>query len=226
MICRRFTVRQVIGQHMLKNLQRRSICLDIHAYTAKRENDIEVQRANKGASARRARYHSSLMDAHDLREGQDFDELPDTCVIFITEHDVLGEGKPLYTIKRCIIGSGQPFNDGTTIIYVNSTIQDDTPLGRLMHDFHCTEPDDMYYPELAAQARYFKKTDEGVKTMCKAMEEMRQEAAKRAEAQAYDKTALAMLQENLPIEQIARITKLSVKHIREMAQTHNIPVTE
>ena len=67
MICRRFTVRQVIGQHMLKNLQRRSICLDIHAYTAKRENDIEVQRANKGASARRARYHSSLMDTHNLR---------------------------------------------------------------------------------------------------------------------------------------------------------------
>ncbi len=83
-------MRQVIGQHMLKNLQRRSICLDIHAYTAKRENDIEVQRANKGASARRARYHSSLMDTHNLREGQDFDKLPDTCVIFITEHATKG----------------------------------------------------------------------------------------------------------------------------------------
>ncbi|MBQ1875743.1 MAG: hypothetical protein II145_03440 [Selenomonas sp.] len=186
------------------------------------EYDIEVQRANKGASARRARYHSSLMDAHDLREGQDFDELPDTCVIFITENDVLDEGKPIYKIERRIIGSNRPFNDGATIIYVNSTIQDNTPLGRLMHDFHCTEPDDMFYPELAAQARYFKKTDEGVKTMCKAMEDMRNETEKRTKT----KIIIEMLKENLPASQIARITKLSMDYIREVAQTHNIPVTE
>lgn len=166
------------------------------------------------------------MDAHDLREGQDFDGLPDTCVIFITEHDVLGEGKPLYTIKRCIIGSDQPFDDGTAIIYVNSTIQDDTPLGRLMHDFHCKNPDDMYYADLAAQARYFKQTDEGVKTMCKAMEDMRNETAKKAQKETKTEIALEMLNENFSIAQIARITKLSIEYIRETAQTHNIPITE
>ncbi len=165
------------------------------------------------------------MDAHDLREGQDFDGLPDTCVIFITEHDVLGEGKPLYTIKRCIIGSDQPFDDGTAIIYVNSTIQDDTPLGRLMHDFHCKNPDDMYYADLAAQARYFKQTDEGVKTMCKAMEDMRNETAKKAKKETKTEIALEMLNENFSIAQISRITKLSIGYIRETAQTHNIPIT-
>lgn len=220
------TVQRVIGQHMLKNLQQRSACLDIHAYTIEREYDIEVQRADKGASARRARYHSSLMDAHDLREGQDFDALPDTCVIFITENDVLGGRKPLYKIERRIIGNNQPFDDGTTIIYVNSTIQDNTPLGKLMHDFHCKEPDEMYHPELAARARYFKKTEEGVKTMCKAMEDMRKETAKRAETQAYAKTALAMLHDNMPIKKIAQYTKLSINYIRKLAQMHNLPVTE
>ena len=186
------------------------------------EYDIEVQRANKGASARRARYHSSLMDAHDLREGQDFDELPDTCVIFITENDVLGGGKPLYTIKRCIIDSNQPFDDDATIIYVNSTIQDDTPLGRLMHDFHCTNPDDMYYAGLAAQTRYYKQNDAGVKTMCKVIEDMRNEAAKRAKTE----DAIEMLHDSIPVKKIAQYTKLSIDYIHEIAQMNNIPVTE
>lgn len=45
-----------------------------------------------------------------------------------------------------------------------------------MHDFRCTEPDDMYYPALAKQTRYFKYDQEGVAVMCKAIEDMRNEA--------------------------------------------------
>lgn len=50
-----------------------------------------------------------------------------------------------------------------------------------MHDFSCTEPDDMNYEELAKKARYFKKDEKGVATMCKIMEDMRNEAAQNAE---------------------------------------------
>ena len=32
----------------------------------------------------------------------------------------------------------------TYIIYVNSSRQDDTELGRLMKDFHCSEMDEIY----------------------------------------------------------------------------------
>ena len=42
------------------------------------------------------------------------------------------------------------------IIMNNDNIQDDTPLGRLMHDFCCKNPDDMHYKELAEKTRYFK----------------------------------------------------------------------
>lgn len=215
-------VHHVVGQYELKNLQRRSIRLDIHAYVGAREYDIEVQRADKGASAKRARYHSSLMDANALRAGQDFDKLTDSCVIFITEHDPFGEGEPIYKVERCITPSNRPFNDGTTILYVNSTIQDDTPLGRLMHDFYCTNPDDMYYQNLATRARYFKQDDEGVKNMCKVIEDMRNETAKRVKTE----DAMEMLKEKLPITQVARITKLSIDYIRQMAETRNIPIAE
>lgn len=34
-----------------------------------------------------------------------------------------------------------------------------------MHDFHCKNPDDMHYKNLAAKARYFKYEEEGMEKM-------------------------------------------------------------
>ena len=54
-----------------------------------------------------------------------------------------------------------------------------TELGKLMHDFFCTDPDDMHYRELANKVRYFKEDEKGVAAMCKVMEDMRNEADER-----------------------------------------------
>ena len=73
------------------------------------------------------------------------------------------------------------FNDQSHIIYVNSQIKDETALGKLMHDFTCTNAKDMYYEVLADRVHYFKEDEKGVAIMCKAMEDMRNEAAREAE---------------------------------------------
>ena len=145
---------EAIVQDTLKNLQGRSVRLDIHAWADGQEFDIEIQRGGRGAAKRRARYNASLLDANALHAGEDYNELPESYVIFITETDVLGEGLPIYIVRRTIEGSGKVFDDGSHIIYVNSAMADeDTPLGRLMHDFHCTRPEDMYYDVLAERQR-------------------------------------------------------------------------
>ena len=54
-----------------------------------------------------------------------------------------------------------------------------TELGKLMHDFFCTDPDDMHYKALADKVRYFKEDEKGVAAMCKVMEDMRNETVKR-----------------------------------------------
>ena len=48
-----------------------------------------------------------------------------------------------------------------------------------MHDFLCSDPDDMFTPILATKARYLKTDPEGVDIMCKVMEDMRNEAIQR-----------------------------------------------
>ena len=45
-------------------------------------------------------------------------------------------------------------------------------LGRLMHDFFCSDPNDMYSDVLAERVRFFKEDEKGVAAMCKVMEEI------------------------------------------------------
>ena len=116
------------------------------------------------------------MDANALPEGADYKKLPESYVIFITETDVLGKGKPLYEIERVIKGDGDSFNDGAHIVYVNSAIADtETPLGRLMHDFRCARPEEMYYDVLAERTGRFKTSEEGVIGMKSAWEQFKEE---------------------------------------------------
>lgn len=132
------TVKEVHGQYSIKNLQGRSIRLDILAVDQKnRAYNIEVQRSDRGASEKRARYNSSLLDANLTDAGDDYDALNETYVIFITENDVLKAGLPIYHVERTVQETGTVFNDQAHIVYVNSQIKDETALGKLMHDFFC-----------------------------------------------------------------------------------------
>lgn len=137
-------------QVFVENLLNRSVRLDVLATNSVGHKfNIEIQRADKGAGRKRARYNSSMMDANLLEKGENFEVLPETFVVFITENDVIGKGQPLYRIERCFLETGESFDDGSHILYVNGAYRDESPIGRLMHDFSCTNPSDMYYGVLA-----------------------------------------------------------------------------
>ena len=209
------TVREVHGQYGIKNLQGRSVRLDILAVDEQnRAYNIEVQRSDRGASEKRARYNSSLLDANLTESGKDYDALNETYVIFITENDVLKAGLPIYHIHRTIDETGAIFNDQSHIIYVNSQIKDKTALGKLMHDFFCTNAQDMFYPVLANRVQYFKQDAKGVATMCRAMEEMRNESVRERNIE-IAKTMLAS--KKLSYEDIALFSGLTVDEVKELA---------
>lgn len=151
----------------------RTIKLDIYAKDADEKiYDIEVQRADVGADAHRARFHSSMLDGRMLKKGQQFKEMHDSYVIFITERDYMGQGLPIYHIERTLQETGTLFEDGSHIIYVNGSYKnDDNPVGRLMHDFRCTSAIDMFYEVLKKPVKHFKETEGGRSQVCKAMED-------------------------------------------------------
>ena len=97
-------------QVFVENLLNRSVRLDVLATDSTgRKINVEFQRSDKGAGRKRARYNSSMMDANLLRKGEKFNELPETYVVFITEHDVIGKGRPLYHIGRYIFDTNEGF---------------------------------------------------------------------------------------------------------------------
>lgn len=208
------TVKEAHGQHDIKNLQGRSVRLDILAVDEQnRAYNIEVQRSDRGAGAKRARYNSSLLDANLTEPGDAYDALNETYVIFITENDVLKDGLPIYHINRVIEESGKPFNDEAHIIFVNSQIKDETALGKLMHDFSCTDPQDMKYPVLAERVRYFKEDTKGVTNMCRALEDMRSETIHEKAVRVAKKM---LASGKMSYEEISEMVELPVEEIKAL----------
>lgn len=203
-----------------ENLQGRSAILDCVARDdANKQYNVEIQQDTEGATPKRARYHSGLLDMNTLNPGQDFEELPDSYVIFITKDDVPGNGLPIYHADRVIEETGGMFGDGSHIIYVNSSIQDeDTDLGRLMHDLHCKNAEDMYSEVLARRVSELKETEKEENIgMCDALEKLIQEFKQKGELQGEARgiakgemkkakeTAKALSQKGMPAEEIAQV---------------------
>ena len=71
-------VNEVCGQLALKNLQGRSARLDVFATDSTgKVYDIEVQRSDRGAVAKRARYNAALIDANITEPGDEYQALND-----------------------------------------------------------------------------------------------------------------------------------------------------
>ena len=211
-------VLDVRTQVFVENLLNRSVRFDILATDSTGAKiNVEIQRADKGAGRKRARYNSSMMDATLLKKGDDFDNLPETWVVFITENDVIGKGLPLYPVERCFLGTGERFEDGSHILYVNGAYRGDTPIGKLMHDFSCTNAADMYYTTLADRVRFFKESKEGILIMCKVMEDMRKESLQEGLKEGAINTAKRMLADGiLTLEKIAEYAGLPLDEVKKL----------
>lgn len=194
----------------------RSICLDAYGTdTAGKKYDMEIQREDKGADPHRARYHSSVMDVENLDAGQEFSQLPDTYTIFIIEKDFYHMGKPVYSIERINLDTGKLFDDGEHILYVNGAYRGASDIGKLMHDFNCTDASDMNFELMADRTRYLKENPKGVSEMCKVMEDMRKES--------LIEVAKKLLSDGtLTLEKIAECVGLSLDEVKRLQTGQSI----
>ena len=212
-------VSEVHTQREIKNLSGHSVRLDINALDADDEPiDVEIQRSNKGAGVKRARYNSSMMDANTLVKGGDYDRLPESYVIVITENDVMGANLPVYHADRIVLETGKPLNDGTHIIYVNGAYRDESPIGKLMHDFSCKDPSDMYYRRLAERVRYYKEDTKGVEAMSRIVEDI---VEKEKIAMIFKMKRMGKLSD----EDIAEITGFTVEEIEAFTKQQTTAVS-
>ena len=213
-------------QYSMTNLHGRAVRLDVLAKDKTGAYlNIEVQRNDRDAVPKRARFNSSLLDANVVEKGTEFKDLPETFVIFITENDVLGKGLPLYTVDRIVRETNEIFDDKSHIIYVNSQITNDSALGRLMSDFRCKNPEEMHYDMLSDIAK-FAKEREDEKGMCQIIDDIVQreckEVEKKAEKKSSVNTALRMIDEGIfTVELISKMTTLPIEEVEELIKKHS-----
>lgn len=225
--CTEYILQVILSDHQLKlidqviqkdykNLQGRSAVLDCVVRDSEgRQLNVEIQQENEGASPKRARYHSGLLDMNTLNPGQDFEELPESYVIFITRNDVLGYGLPIYHINRKIEEVSEDFKDGAHIIYVNTRNQEDTELGHLMHDLWCKDAGDMHSKILADRVWELKETEKGVEVMCRELKELYSEGIQNGELKKAKETAISMVTDGMKIDKIAKYLKVSTETVQE-----------
>jgi len=220
------TVTHIQTQREVANIYGRGIRFDVFATDANGvEYNVEVQRSEEGAVGERARYNSCLLDSITIKKGFKWGEnhLPQARVIFITENDVLKGGKPIYHIQRKIAElDNQLFEDRAEVIYVNGSYQDDSALGKLMHDMFCENPDDMYYAELAERSRYFKTNEHGVSKMCEAVEKLMAESR----LDENKKTIMRLFKKGKTIADMMDATDWTAEQIRQFLHSQNLQVAQ
>jgi hypothetical protein len=155
-----------------------------------------------------------MMDSRMLKAGQEFSELQDSYMVFITQTDIFGHGLPIYTINRHFEEIDDLFDDGSHIVYVNGSYKGDDAIGKLMHDFGCKESKDICYPELAKGVKHFKE-EGGRKIMCEAVEKY----AKNAVVDDRSETVKRMLTKGKSSEEIADLCGFDLKFVQQVEES-------
>ena len=222
----KLTVVRMSTQFKIASLHGHSTILDVRAVDAAgRVYDIEIQRAESGAGARRARYYSAMLDASALKAGEDYEALPETYVIFITEEDVFGRDRPIYDFSRCDQDCDLKLNDGAHILYVNGAKRSKgTRLGTMLYDFFCSDPDKMLNRAFAQRARELKQNTEGRLAMCRILERVMErgraegEAKGRAEGEKRLRGTVEklILAGKMTLSEIAEASGLALREVRKL----------
>ena len=196
----------------------RNIRLDIFAKDANGEYfDCEVQQSSPGASPKRARYNSARLDVSMLQEGQPFNAIQDSYMIFITKEDYYKEGKPVYFIDRMRDGK-EFFYDGNHILYVNGSYRADDDIGKLMQDMNNATLEGWNYKELEDGVRRFKTYEGGKDNMSELVEEYaRERAEERAKEVRKEYTEMfitKLLRKGKDANEVADLLDLDIQQVK------------
>ena len=165
------TVEKVIAEYTLPNLSGRGVRLDSFCETGDGHRiNVEVQKADDDDHIRRCRYNAAGMTWKEAEKGTRFKDLPDVCVVYITEHDFLHGGRTVYHVDKILLENGSIIDDGSSVIYVNTAVNDGSAISDLMRCFMQKTVNDPRFPRLSEKVHQYKNTEKGAAEMCEELE--------------------------------------------------------
>ena len=214
-------IKELFVEDSIKNLSGKDIRYDVVAVTQQMIIALEVQKDKYKASPQRTRLYDSLLTSKSMKPGIPYKKQSQTAVIFIMEEDYYGLKKAVYHIQRFVEETGQSFQDGAMIMYVNGRYRGNDAIGRLMHDFNQKDYRKMHNKVLREKVRKLKETKEGKEKMCKLFEEIENRGRKEGK-----KEGKALGKKEATLYSIKQMMKEFAIDIEKAMNVLNIPENE
>ena len=92
-----------VEKSLLPDIEAKSVRLDVFAKDTGHIFDVEMQAFPKSVLGKRLRYYQAAMDVTSTPAGTRYEDLPESYIIFLCNHDPFGRGIPSYTFDmRCL----------------------------------------------------------------------------------------------------------------------------
>ena len=192
-------VTQVMPQKSIRNLYGHSSVLDVWAEDKSgKQYNLEIQIAEDEDHLRRSRYIQSQIDSRIFAKGQEYANIPELYVIFITEKDFLGIHTGITEVIRVIKKTGCQVDNGVHEIYANLEYPaEEEDVRRLLEFIRDTNNDRICtdgFQNLSDRVKFLKQESGGVQKMCKYSEweraEGRAEGREEGRAEGRDRINL------------------------------------
>lgn len=161
----------------------------------------------------RGRYYLSKMDNDFLKQGEDYEKLSETYVIFVCRGDAVKTGNPLDDFVRRN-AKGKELNDGHHLLFINADYDGQWSLKDLMADFKSPNPKQMRYNVLKERASYLKEKEEGLMYLTPEMEKFKANVIEEK----LRKIICNALKKGRSPEAISDITDVPIDEIQKIEQ--------
>ena len=194
--------------------------------------EIEVQRVEEPAPARRVRFYTSVMDSELLRKGVSYDKLPEVYLFYLSQKDIWQKGQTVYKLEQSLRFGDElmPYENGLHTIYVNAAIDDGSDIAKLMQYLKTAKAGDTSQGALSDYVNYLKSPKGGREVMGEFEKYFREEGIKEGlkkgieegEAKKSRETAIEMLKDGEPLTKIMKYSKLAKEDILLLAKENGI----
>lgn len=217
----KLTVEEVVPQKSIKNLQGRSVRLDAYCILGSGEHvNVEVQKENVDNHPKRIRYNAACVTANITDPGENFENIPEVYIVYISQFDMFKKGKTIYHGEMYIRETGEYVDDGLHEIYVNTKIDDGSNIAELMKCFEQENIKNVSFPKLSERVTELKDGKKEVEKMCSLIEDYAKDYAKEyaeeVKNESIKQIAIALIHSGDTDEKIHTVTKLSMERIAEL----------
>lgn len=112
--------------------EKRGVRFDVRAKGDGKLYDIEMQCATAPDLRKRARFYQGMMDSAALEQGESYNQLPESYVVFICKRDAIESGEAVYRFSMADEEKPQVrLHDGRHVVFVSSCLYNQVEEGEL-----------------------------------------------------------------------------------------------